>query len=56
MKGFRDRHTFCAPFKKKSYRLAITNESLSRISEIVSVMFRGFEPAAKRLEAEGHIE
>ena len=56
LKGFRGGDTFSAPFKKKLHHLDITDQSLHRISEIVSVMFRGFEPAARRLETEGHVE
>lgn len=54
--GFREADTFSAPFKKRLHHLDITDESLSRIEQVVSLVLSGFDRAAKDLELEGHLE
>lgn len=56
LKGFREGHTFSAPFKKKLYHLDITDETLNRMIEVVDTFFEGFVLTAQTLEAEGHLE
>ena len=54
--GFREEHTFSAPLKRKLYHLAIADETLTRITEVVNILFEGFVLASKMLETQGHIE
>gem|GEM_PF-1186424 len=56
LKGFREPHRFSAPFKRKLYHLDITDETLTRITEVVVLFFEGFMPASAMLEAQGHVE
>jgi hypothetical protein len=54
--GFREPDIFSAPYEGKLRYLAITRESLARITEVVTEYLAAFEPAARKLEAQGHLE
>lgn len=54
--GFHDVDIYSTPYEGKLYRLAMTGQSLERISEVVSLFLSAFEPASKILEKQGHIE
>jgi hypothetical protein len=53
--GIRE-NRFVAPYEGEYRFLDITQESLQRIAEVVTEYLRAFEPAAKVLELQGHIE
>lgn len=54
--GFREPHRYSAPYLGKMRSLDITEESLCKVIEVVNAYLSGFEPAAKELERQGHLE
>ncbi|MCG3190008.1 MAG: hypothetical protein LKCHEGNO_02574 [Burkholderiaceae bacterium] len=54
--GFREPDQFSAPYEGKLRYLAITDQSLQRIGEVVAEFFGAFERAASELERQGHLE
>lgn len=54
--GFREPDQLSAPYRGALYYLDITDQSLQRISEVVTEYLSGFEFAAAELERQGHLE
>jgi hypothetical protein len=54
--GFREPDVFSAPYQGQMRRLAITEQSLRQINEVVGEFLEAFKVAAINLEREGHIE
>lgn len=54
--GFRDLDRFSAPYEGKLRYLAMTQESLQRITGVVVEYLGAFEAAAQILETQGHID
>jgi hypothetical protein len=54
--GFREQDRYTAPYKGVDRHLNITEGSLERIREVASEFLLAFEPAAKLLERQGHLE
>jgi hypothetical protein len=54
--GFREPHRYSTPYLGKMRSLDITDESLRRVAEVVNAYLSAFEPAAKELERQGHLE
>jgi hypothetical protein len=54
--GFREQDRYTAPYKGVDRHLSITEGSLERIREVANEFICAFEPAAKLLEQEGHLE
>ena len=54
--GFREPHRYSTPYLSKMRSLDITDESLRKVVEVVDAYLSGFEPAAKELERQGHLE
>ncbi len=54
--GFRAPHRYSTPYLGKMRSLDITDESLRKVVEVVDAYLSGFEPAAKELERQGHLE
>ena len=54
--GFREPDRFSAPYEGKLYFLDITDQSLQRITEVVTEFFGAFQVAAVELERQGHLE
>ncbi|MDO8767817.1 MAG: hypothetical protein Q7K57_03780 [Burkholderiaceae bacterium] len=54
--GFREPDVYSAPYEGKLRQLAITQQSLQLIIEVVAEFFDAFEVAATGLENLGHIE
>lgn len=54
--GFREQDQYTAPYQGVDRHLNITEGSLERIREVASEFLAAFEPAAKLLEQQGHIE
>lgn len=53
--GFRTLDRFSAPYEGTLYYLDITDQSLERISEVVTEFFEAFQAAAVELERQGHL-
>lgn len=54
--GFREADVVSIPYEGKLGRLAITSESLERMSEVVVQFVGAFEHAAAQLKSQGHLE
>lgn len=54
--GFSEQDRYTAPYQGIDRHLHITESSLERIREVASEFLRAFEPSAKLLEQQGHIE
>jgi len=54
--GFREPHKYSTPYLGKMRSLDITDESLRKVVEVVDAYLSGFEPAARELERQGHLE
>lgn len=54
--GLREADVFSAPYQGQLRCLAITEESLQRMSEVVLEFIGAFEQAATELERQGHLE
>jgi hypothetical protein len=54
--GFREVDVYSAPYEGQLRNLAITNQSLGRITEVVTEFLSAFEEAAGELEKQGHLE
>jgi hypothetical protein len=54
--GFREPDVYSAPYDGKLRQLAITEQSLQRLNEVVTDFLTAFAIAAAGLESEGHIE
>ena len=56
LSGFREPDRYSTPYEGKLRYLDINNESLTKISIVVSEYLRAFEPAAAELQTQGHLE
>jgi len=56
LSGFREPDVYSAPYEGQLYRLAITDQSLQRIVEVVAEFLAEFEVAAAELEKQGHLK
>jgi len=56
LSGFREADIYSAPYEGQLRQLAITNQSLERISEVVADFLSAFNAAAAELENQGHLE
>ena len=54
--GFREPNRYSLPYLGKMYSLDITDDSLEKISETVTLYLSAFSFAAKELELQGHVE
>ncbi|MDM0072783.1 hypothetical protein QTH90_00190 [Variovorax sp. J2P1-59] len=54
--GFRENDRFSAYFEGELRTLGMTDESLAQITKIAARYLGAFEPAAKALELQGHLE
>jgi hypothetical protein len=54
--GFREPDIYSAPYEGKLAQLELTNQSISRITEVVAEFLSAFEVAASELERQGHLE
>jgi hypothetical protein len=54
--GFREQDRYTAPYQGIDRHLSITTSSLELIREVASQFLGAFEPAARILKTEGHIE
>jgi hypothetical protein len=54
--GFREPDIFSAPYEGKLRYIEITRKSLGRIVEVLGLYLSGFEPAARKLELQGHLD
>lgn len=54
--GFREADIYSTPYEGRLRHLAITNQSLERISEVVIEFLSAFDDAAAELEKQGHLE
>ena len=54
--GFTGEDRYTAPYKGVERHLEITNRSLERIREVAAAFLASFEPAAKLLEEQGHLD
>lgn len=56
LSGFREPDRFIAPYEGRLYQLDLTDQSLQRISEVVTEFFGAFQAAAIELERQGHLD
>lgn len=54
--GFREVDVYSAPYEGQLRHLAITNQSLEKINEVVAEFLSAFEAPAAELERQGHLE
>lgn len=54
--GFREVDIYSAPYEGKLRHLALTNQSLQQITEVVAEYLSAFDAAAAELEKQGHLE
>ncbi len=54
--GFREPDVYSAPYEGKLRQLAITEQSLHRLNEVVTDFLTAFVVAAAGLESQGHVE
>ena len=56
LSGFRDDDVYSAPYEGKLRQLEMTNQSLVRITEVVTEFLSAFVAASAELEMQGHLE
>jgi hypothetical protein len=56
LSGFSEEDRYSVPFRGKLYYVDLTSKTLEQMRAVVVEFFAGFEPAARSLEAQGHIE
>ncbi len=54
--GFREVDIYSAPYEGQLRHLALTNQSLQQITEVVAEYLSAFDAAAAELEKQGHLE
>ena len=54
--GFHEADVYGVPHEGKLCQLEMTNQSLARMTEVVTEFLSAFETAASELEMQGHLE